>query len=462
MSAPLPSPSLRRRVTVMAVLLIGVLLLVLAVVTDVVLGDRLEGQLRQRLADRATVASALVDQVDARDLARRLEGDGVSVVVRTSGGQTYAEGPLAGGTTRVEPPTDRPAPVPPTPLTGPAAGKDVVQTGDRLSLVTRLAGGDTVTLLADAADVRRTQDQVRLALAIAAAVVLVATAVGVPLVVRRALRPLEQMTAVARSITAGDRERRLLPRSPDTDLGRAASAFDDAFDAVVGAETRAVASEERLRGFVSDAAHELRTPLAGIQVSAERVLRDEPPRAEREEAMLGLVRETRRAGRLVEDLLTMARIDQGLPVDGEPLDLHEVARDAVARDAVRHPEAEATLGDSPSLPVRGDADRLAQVLGNLLDNAHHAGTSVLVEPWADGERVGVDVVDDGPGVPLADAHRIFDRLVRLDASRARHAGGAGLGLPIARGLARAHGGDLELVDPGAAGARFRLSLPRSD
>ncbi len=319
-----------------------------------------------------------------------------------------------------------------------------------------LADGGTVTLLADVGDVRRTLAQVRLALVVAAGLVLLAAATMVPVVVARALRPLDRITDVARSITSGDRARRLRPSSPDTELGRTAVAFDDMLDEVVG-------SEERLRRFLSDAAHELRTPLAGVQAAAEHLLRDDPPRDERERTVLGLVRQSRRAGRLVDDLLTMARIDSGLVMRPVPTDLRELADEVAAAVGLTGPGTEVRV-EGPAAPLRADRDRLVQVVGNLVDNAVHAvgpGGHVLLRTRRGDGRVGLDVVDDGPGVPAADRERVFERLVRLDEARSTHRGGAGLGLAIARGIARAHGGDLTCRgrDDGRPGAVLRLDLP---
>lgn len=463
--------------TLAVLVLVSLMLVVLGVVTDVVLQNRLDGQLRQRLTDRASVASALVGQIDDRDLARRLEGDGVSVVLRAASGDVYAEGPLAGaaggqsGAAATEgasttPPGSAgadPAPAPGRAAGGPPGPKaKVVQQGDRLSVVRTLVDGSTVTLLADSSDVRQTMEQVRLALVVAAGLVLVAAALAVPPVVSRSLRPLDRITDVARSIAGGDRDQRLQPEQPNTELGRTAVAFDAMLDAVVGAESRALESEQRLRTFLSDAAHELRTPLAGVQASAEHLLRDDPPRDQREQAIIGLVREARRAGRLVDDMLTMARIDTGLALRRTTVDLRRLAQQVVDARSIATPDLRLTVSGEPT-HVYGDPDRLTQVLSNVVDNAVHACASngtIDVRVWVDGSIAGVDVRDDGPGVPPDQRERIFERLVRLDAARSPHRGGVGLGLPIARGIARAHGGDLTCRAGAEGGAAvFRLWLP---
>ncbi|MEQ4548727.1 sensor histidine kinase [Nocardioides kribbensis] len=227
---------------------------------------------------------------------------------------------------------------------------------------------------------------------------------------------------------------------------------------MVGAEARAVDSEARLRDFVSDAAHELRTPVTGIRAAAEHVLRTDPPREEREQVLVDLIREAQRAGRLVDDLLLMARIDRGLALVTGPVDLRSVAEE-VARSPRPGPAVVRVAGGP--VVAAADRDRVVQVLGNLVDNAVQAGArQVELRSSYDGDAAVVEVVDDGPGIPAADHERVFDRLVRLDPARERRAGGSGLGLSIARGLARAHGGELVCREPaGGAGTRMRLTLP---
>ncbi|RLV48806.1 sensor histidine kinase [Nocardioides mangrovicus] len=432
------------------------MLVTLVAVSEVVLRSRLENQLRQRLVDRAVVADALVDRLSGRDLSRRLSGDGVSVALTTASGKTYAEGP--------PPPGSRPTASPPAARPSPVAGvaattQDVTRRGSELVIRHTLTDGSALVLSVDTRDTAATLRQVRLVLWLAAALVLLVAAVAVPLVVSRAIAPLRTFTDVARSIGHGDRDRRLRPRQPGTELGRTAVAFDAMLDDVVGAERRALDSEDRLRAFLSDVAHELRTPLTGIQASGELLLREDPPRTEREATLLALLRESGRATRLVEDMLLMARIDEGLQLEPRPVALRPLAEQVVQDALARHPAARLEVsGDD--VEVRGDPDRLTQVLGNLVDNALHAGAgTVSVTVRADApDDVVVDVDDDGSGVPAEDRERIFERLVRLDDARSRHAGGAGLGLPIARGIVRAHGGELVCQDAPVGGARFRVTL----
>ena len=448
--------SLRNRVTLTVLAFLAAMLVVLAVVTDVALGARLEGELRERLQDRATYATILVGQVASDELVNRLEGDGVSVVLTTSAGQEIRKGPLA---------VAGPAPgasTGPAPPPGPAGGpKDPVhRSGQILSVSEGLSDGSTLVLLADSGEVERTLSQVRTTLVVAGLVLLALAALALRPVVARALRPLDQVTATAKAITAGDRGARLRPDRPETELGQAASAFDGMLDEVEGAERQARGAEQRLRVFLSDAAHELRTPLAGVQAAAERLLRGVDDRQQREELSVTVIREARRAGRLADDLLTMARIDSGLELRRVPVDLRGLA-DRVADVArLAHPSARVEVDGSAGV-VDADPDRVTQVLTNLVDNAlaatrSHGHVTLTLALAQDPAGATVDVADDGPGVPPADAERVFERLVRLDTSRT--SGGSGLGLSIARGIAAAHGGALVLV-PSDAGARFRMSLP---
>jgi signal transduction histidine kinase len=336
-----------------------------------------------------------------------------------------------------------------------------------LTLRSVLDDGTRITLTAGTRDVQETLTQLGWVMGGASAVFLGVAVVGVVLVVRRALRPLDEVTATARSIADGDRGRRLRPARTDTEIGRVAAAFDEMLDAVEGAEAQAVAAEERVRGFLSDAAHELRTPVAGVRAAADTLVRsggDDP--ATTEVLAVHVVRQADRAARLVDDMLTMARLDRGIALDRRPTDLVPWLRAEVDRLELRLPgiTLHPALPTEP-VPVEVDADRLAQVLGNLVDNAARAtgGTgTVRLTLGTDADEATLVVEDDGPGIPVDDRERVFDRLVRLGESRDVRSGGAGLGLPIARGIAVAHGGTLVHDDDGTlGGARFVLRLPRA-
>ena len=341
-------------------------------------------------------------------------------------------------------------------------------------------------LAVDPGDDQGVLDRLRAVMVVVGLVGLALTALALLGGVRVALRPLDAMTGLARAITSGDRGGRLRPRRRDTELGRTAAAFDEMLDALDVAQARAEAaaddarrSEVRTRRFLSDAAHELRTPVTSVQALAESLVRRPDADLERRERVATtLVRETRRAGSLVADMLELARIEDGPDLVLGDVDLTRPVAAEVERTALLAPSLRVTASGGPAVAV-ADPGRVAQILANLLDNARRhsppGGTiAVVVGSGPDPGRAWVEVTDEGSGVAAEDRERVFDRLVRLDDARVRDAAGpetagpppgAGLGLAIARGLARAQGGDLIFVEPGdhphgrGPGARARLTLP---
>ncbi|GAA3870915.1 HAMP domain-containing sensor histidine kinase [Saccharothrix violaceirubra] len=414
--------SLRRRVTlsalgVLAVVLIGVVLLVDALFT-VQSGRDVDAL----LAERGRVAQQLVKQgrLDGEELVARLAGRGIQVRVVLPDGTVYGD-----------PPTDK-----------------------RIDKV--FPDGTRVTLYADQAVLAGPQARLRRLLVVVGLGALGVAAVALVLVIRRALGPLDAMTTLAKSIAGGHRGYRLNPARTDNELGRTAAAFDDMLDSLEG-------SEERTKRFVADAAHELRTPIAGVQAVAEALVQAGGAE-EREELNLLLVREARRAGRLVDDLLSLARIDAGLELHREPVDLLALAEAEATRTRLVAPEFD-IAAEGTTAYVDGDPQRLAQVLVNLADNARQAtghGGTVRIRVSTPGAFAHLTVSDNGPGVPPDDRERIFDRLVRLDKARDRRSGGSGLGLSIARGVVRAHGGELLCATPESSGATFLVRLPLTD
>jgi len=221
-------------------------------------------------------------------------------------------------------------------------------------------------------------------------------------------------------------------------------------------------AEERMRRFLADASHELRTPIAGVQASAETLLRTNPDPAAREELVLRILRETYRAGRLVSNLLAITRLEQGSALARQPFDLVPLAADAVSQARELAPALTVALEAPEQAQLTGDPLRIAQVLDNLLSNARHAsppGGRVAVRITDHATHVDLEVTDAGPGVPPADREHIFERFTRLPGSYVG-ADGNGLGLAIARSIAAAHHGTLNCAEPAGPGARFVLRLPR--
>ena len=448
--------SLRRRVVAVSAAVVVLLLLAVGVFVDADLGSRLRDDARARLVGLADLGVQLDGAVDDQTLVNRLATAGASAELQTDGGTVVGRpGPGAG-----------PAAGPPGPsgaAPGPAA--DVVEDGDLLRVERELGDGRVLEVTTSLRPVEDARSQFRRSMLWGGAIGVVVAVLALWSFLGRALVPLDTMTRTARSIAAGDRGRRLAPDRAGTELGRVAVAFDEMLDSLEGAESRASQARDRLQRFLSDAAHDLRTPLAAVVAAAERLLLEHGSREQREEAAVRIVREARRAGRLVTDLLAVSRLEEVRP-QPSPLDLAEVVATAV-RDA--GPAASVEVR-SAAVPLRADAEHVRRVVVNLLANARVAapgGRVVVVVDRADDGRWGrVVVADDGPGIAPADRELVFERLVRLDPSRTGD-GGAGLGLSISRGLARAAGGDLRCADPDdpalppdlPSGAVLVLTLP---
>ncbi len=225
------------------------------------------------------------------------------------------------------------------------------------------------------------------------------------------------------------------------------------------------ASEGRLRRFVGDASHELRTPLTSIRGYAELFRRGAADRPEDlAKAMRRIEEEADRMGSLVDDMLLLARLDQGRPLERQPVDLTRIARDAVDDARAVAPTRPIEYSPNGAIFVPGDEARLRQVMANLLQNANRhtpPGTPVHVRVVDDQTEAVIEVADEGPGMPTEDASRVFERFWRSDPSRTRASGGAGLGLSIVAAIADAHGGRAEVQSATGHGSIFRVHLPRA-
>jgi two-component system, OmpR family, sensor kinase len=281
--------------------------------------------------------------------------------------------------------------------------------------------------------------------------------------VRIGLRPLDRIGATAGAIAAGDLSRRVEHPSPNTEIGRLGVALNGMLARLEGAFAERAASEGRLRQFLSDASHELRTPLASIRGYAElfRIGAARGPE-DTEKAMGRIEDEAARMGVLVEDLLTLARLDEVRDAATDDVDLAELAADAAADARAMAPDRRVEVrGDAPAV-VLGDADQLRQVLANLLRNAlvhTPPGTPLEIATRAAGGRVTLAVRDHGPGLPTERADALFERFWRAEAGRERGRAGAGLGLAIVAGIVDAHGGEAHAADAEGGGAVFTVSLP---
>ncbi len=284
------------------------------------------------------------------------------------------------------------------------------------------------------------------------AVALAAALLAAYLVAARAAAPLRRFAATATEIDAGD----LSPRIPaDPSSAAELRTLADSFNLMLDRLEDAFA---RQRGFVSDASHELRSPITAIRGQIEVLAREpDPDAASVKRVETATLTELARVERLVEEMLALARLDEGVGPARRELDAAAFLREAVAAAP-----GEATLGATAQGRIDLDPDMVARVIRNLVENARrHAGPqgTVTVSSSATGGRLRVDVDDDGPGIAPTERERVFDRFHRSDAARVRATGGAGLGLAIARSIVEAHGGRIRAEDSPLGGARVSFELP---
>jgi two-component system OmpR family sensor kinase len=295
--------------------------------------------------------------------------------------------------------------------------------------------------------------------------VLAALALLTYFVVMLGLRPLRQMEETAGAIAAGDLSQRVEVVDEHTEVGRLGIALNEMLHQIETAFDERTRSEERLRRFVADASHELRTPLTSIRGYAELFRRGAADRPEDlAKTMRRIEEEAARMGILVDDLLLLARLDQGRPLEREPVDLTRITADAVDDARAIAPDRPYDYTPDGAVVVPGDEPRLRQVLANLLQNANRhtpPATPVHVRVTTDGPDAVIEVRDEGPGLDPETASRVFERFWRSDPSRARQSGGAGLGLAIVAAIASAHGGRAEVQTAPGQGATFRVVLPRT-
>jgi len=299
---------------------------------------------------------------------------------------------------------------------------------------------------------------------VSSAVALITVALLASRTVRRGLRPLVNIANTAAAIGAGDLTRRVESAEPRTEVGQLGIALNGMLGQIESAFRKRKASEDRLRRFVADASHELRTPVATIRGYAELFRRGAQNRPDDlAKVMRRIESEAARMGSLVDELLLLARLDQGRPLEHERVDLAELAADALADAQAAEPERPLTLHGNGPVVVRGDALRLRQVMGNLLSNVlQHtpAGTPAGVRVEVQEQYAVVEVTDQGPGLTEEHQEQVFERFFRVDGSRSREHGGVGLGLAIVAAVTAAHSGDVSVTSEPGKGATFRVRIPR--
>jgi signal transduction histidine kinase len=326
----------------------------------------------------------------------------------------------------------------------------------------RTADGSTLLIALSLDDVAHT---LRTLLVIGLVVTFVALFAAMALgawLVRVGMRPLRDIEATAARIAAGDLTQRV-PADTRTEVGRLGVALNGMLERIEEAFRRRTESEERLKLFVADASHELRTPVSAVAAYAELFelgARDRPDDLAR--AMHGIRRETSRLSTLIDELLVLARADKRGLVRREPVDLVALAGEAVQSALVLGPAWPLTMRASRPIEVIGDPIALRQIIDNLLANIRlhtPAGTAGRVRILSEDDEVVLEVADDGPGLSADEAERVFERFYRADPWQTRAHGGTGLGLAVVAALAQAHGGRTELTTKPGSGATFRVIFP---
>ena len=284
-------------------------------------------------------------------------------------------------------------------------------------------------------------------------------------VIKIGLRPLESVENTAQKIASGDLSARLPDAKPTTEVGRLVTTLNTMLARIEESFSARTESENKLRRFVADASHELRTPITAIRGFAELHRQGAVVGEANTKELIGRIEgESLRMGSLVEDLLLLARLDQAREMKSEPVDVTQIVSDAVASAQAAGPKYSISFTpNSEEIYTLGDAQRIYQVVANLLANARaHTpeGTSISVEILTADDGVRISVQDAGPGLSDEDQRRIFERFYRADPSRKRSDGeGSGLGLSIVDAVMRAHGGEVSVKSEIGHGATFTLFFP---
>ncbi|MEZ7661707.1 sensor histidine kinase [Rothia dentocariosa] len=293
-------------------------------------------------------------------------------------------------------------------------------------------------------------------------------------IVTRTFEPLARVEQTAAKIAAGDLSQRIEDYNPSNEIGNLAISLNTMLAQIESSFNAQAKSEAKMRRFVGDASHELRTPLVSIRGYSELYRQGALPNDEAVATAMGRIEsESKRMGQLVEDLLTLARIDERRESKLAPFDLFHLAVDASNDAYATSPDREVSLVGltddvaPTSAPVIGDESRMRQVVANLLTNAMRytpAGTPLEIAVGVREDVPGyplsvIEVRDHGPGIHGEDRERVFERFYRTDTSRSRETGGTGLGLSIVAAILEQHDGSVHIEETPGGGATFVISLP---
>jgi two-component system OmpR family sensor kinase len=475
--------SLRARLVGEQTALLAVVCLIIVVVTEFALHAFLVAQLDQQLADashRAQVFAGGPAQPGGIPDQRRppigAPGQGAGTLnARIQGGEVVDAQRLTarGGVVPLSP--DQATTLAQLPVNGRPSTRELADLGDFRLMAVPVQDGDVVVTGLPLADVDATMTSLGRVLAAVALAGLAAAAGAGALIVRRTLRPLRRLARTARRVVELPLDRgevalsvrvRQRDTDPRTEVGQVGAALNQMLGHIGDALAARHASATRMRQFLADASHELRTPLAVIRGYAEltRRSRDAVP-PDVAHAMRRIESESARMTTLVEDLLLLARLDAGRPLDTAPVDVSRLVLDAVSDAHIAGRDHHWQL-DLPQTPVTviGDAARLHQVLANLLGNARtHTppGTTVTTGLATTDGEVRLTVADNGPGIPPELLPEVFERFARGDSARSHAAGSSGLGLAIVAAVVGAHHGQVGVTSkPGHT--VFTVELPRTE
>jgi two-component system OmpR family sensor kinase len=335
----------------------------------------------------------------------------------------------------------------------PVTVRSVQGSGSWRAVLLRSPSGVRILVALSLDSVDATAQRMMTAVALAGLAVLLAMGFAGWWLLRLGLRPIAEVTAVADAIADGDRTRRVREGASGTEAAHLARAFNVMLD-------EQQASEERLRQFVADASHELRTPVTAIGGFADLWRQGALEPEQINEVMRRIGQESGRMRRLVEDLMLLARLDDGQRSESSPVDITALAQDAVLDASASYPSRAITVEAPGPVVVAGVEDELRQVVANLVTNALvHTGPSATVSVQIErrDDVAVLAIIDEGEGMSAADAVHAFDRFWRLDPGRAGSR--SGLGLSIVRGIVDAHAGEVELISAPGAGTTVRLRLP---